>query len=113
MKNHMEAAIKAAAEAIHAAGWTCEAHEPQGLEKCDQCAISTSELARKTLAAAISHITAQIDTQAQKLLAEVRAAQERFTEATAALRQAEAHRRAALRSTMAAGIPRDQKEHTP
>lgn len=48
------------------------------------------------------------DTQAQKLLAEVRAAQERLTEATEALRQAEAHRRAALRSAMAAGIPRAQ-----
>lgn len=52
------------------------------------------------------------DTQAQKLLADVRAAQERLTEATEALRQAEAHRRAALRSAMAAGIPRDQIAET-
>lgn len=60
MKNHMEAAIKSAAEAIHEAGWTCEAHEPQGLEKCDQCAMSTTELARKTLTAALPHIRAMI-----------------------------------------------------
>ena len=51
MTDHYTEAIQAAAEAIHEAGWTCEAHEPLGLEKCGQCETSTTELARKTLAA--------------------------------------------------------------
>ena len=51
MTDHYTEAIKAAAEAIHEAGWTCEAHEPLGLDKCGQCETSTTELARKTLTA--------------------------------------------------------------
>lgn len=56
MTDHMEAAVKAAAEAIHEAGWTCEAHEPLGLDKCDQCAIDTPKLARRVLTAALPHV---------------------------------------------------------
>ena len=56
MTVHVEAAVNAAAEAIHEAGWTCEAHEPQGLEMCEQCATSTLELARRVLTAALPHI---------------------------------------------------------
>ena len=56
MTGHYTEAIKAAADAIHEAGWTCEAHEPLGLEKCDQCAIDTPELARRVLIAALPHI---------------------------------------------------------
>lgn len=51
MTDHYNEAIQAAAEAIHEAGWTCEAHEPLGLEACNQCAIDTPELARKVLTA--------------------------------------------------------------
>lgn len=51
MTDHYSEAIQAAAEAIHEAGWTCEAHEPLGLEACDQCAIDTPELVRKVLTA--------------------------------------------------------------
>lgn len=60
MTDHYTEAIKAAAEAIHEAGWTCEAHEPLGLEKCGQCETSTTELARKTLTAAVPHIRSMI-----------------------------------------------------
>lgn len=60
MTDHYTEAIKAAAEAIHEAGWTCEAHEPLGLEACGQCETSTTELARKTLTAALPHIRAMI-----------------------------------------------------
>ena len=60
MTDHYTEAIKAAAEAIHEAGWTCEAHEPLGLEKCGQCEASTTELARKTLTAALPHIRPMI-----------------------------------------------------
>lgn len=60
--DHYSEAIQAAAEAIHEAGWTCEAHEPLGLEKCGQCETSTTELARKTLTAALPHIRAMIAT---------------------------------------------------
>lgn len=66
MSDHMEAAVKAAAEAIHDSGWTCEAHEPLGLDQCDQCAITTSELARKTLTAALPHIRALITTAQER-----------------------------------------------
>lgn len=62
MTDHYSEAIQAAAEAIHEAGWTCEAHEPLGLDKCDQCATTTPELARKTLTAALPHIMEQIPT---------------------------------------------------
>lgn len=72
MTDHMEAAVKAAAEAIHEAGWTCEAHEPLGLEKCDQCAISTPALARKTLTAALPELVAEVE----RLQAQIQAAQQ-------------------------------------
>lgn len=53
-------AIEAAAEAMHEAGWTCEAHEPLGLNKCDQCADSTPKVVQKILTAAMPHIRKQI-----------------------------------------------------
>lgn len=69
MNDHMEAAVKAGAEAIHEAGWTCEAHEPQGLEKCAQCATSTPELARKTLTAAVPELIAEVERLQEQILA--------------------------------------------
>ena len=53
-----DAAVDAAARAIHAEGWTCEAHEPMGLDACEQCATSTPRLARAALSAALPHLTA-------------------------------------------------------
>ena len=52
------AAVDAAARAIHAEGWTCEAHEPEGLDACEQCATSTPRLAHAALAAALPLLTA-------------------------------------------------------
>ena len=52
------AAVDAAARAIHAEGWTCEAHEPEGLDACEQCATSTPRLARAALTAALPLLTA-------------------------------------------------------
>ena len=51
-----DAAVDAAARAIHAEGWTCEAHEPMGLDECGQCATSTPRLARAALSAALPHL---------------------------------------------------------
>lgn len=61
--NIPDQAIQAAAEKIHAEGWTCEAHEPLGLTQCDQCAQSTPRLATKALEAALPHIRAQIQAE--------------------------------------------------
>lgn len=69
MTDHMEAAIKAAAETIHEAGWTCEAHEPLGLEQCEQCAITIPELARKTLTAAVPELIAEVERMQAQILA--------------------------------------------
>lgn len=55
-----EQAIEAAAEAMHQEGWTCEAHEPLGLDHCDQCADSTPKVVQKILIAAMPHIREQI-----------------------------------------------------
>lgn len=63
-----EQAINAAAEAMHEAGWTCEAHEPLGLDKCDQCADSTPKVVQKILTATLPHIRKQI---AEELRAEL------------------------------------------
>lgn len=63
MTDHYIEAIKAGAEAIHDAGWTCVAHEPLGLDQCKDCAESTPQLARKALAAALPHIRAIIATE--------------------------------------------------
>lgn len=51
-------AVQSAADAIHTAGWTCEAHEPQGLDQCEGCASDTPILARKALTAAAPHLRA-------------------------------------------------------
>lgn len=59
MTDHYNEAIQAAAEAIHEVGWTCEAHEPLGLEACNQCAIDTPELARKVLTAFFESLDTQ------------------------------------------------------
>lgn len=69
MNDHMEAAVNAAAEAIHEAGWTCEAHEPQGLEMCEQCLIDTPKLARKTLTAAVPELIAEVERLQAQILA--------------------------------------------
>lgn len=53
-----DAAVEAAARAIHAEGWTCEAHEPEGLDECEQCATSTPRLARAALSAALPFLGA-------------------------------------------------------
>ena len=76
MTGHYTEAIKAAAEAIHEAGWTCEAHEPLGLEKCGQCETSTTELARKTLTAAVPELIAEME----RLQEQIQAAQQLLTD---------------------------------
>ena len=76
MTDHCTEAIKAAAEAIHEAGWTCEAHEPQGLEKCEQCLIDTPKLARKTLTAAVPELIAEVE----RMQAQIQAAQQLLTD---------------------------------
>lgn len=76
MTDHYTEAIKAAAEAIHEAGWTCEAHEPLGLEKCGQCATTTPELARKALTAALPELVAEVE----RLQAQILAVQQLLTD---------------------------------
>ena len=58
-----EEAVRAAAEAIHNAGWTCEAHEPLGLDQCEQCAESTPIVARAALDAAMPIIERDVRLQ--------------------------------------------------
>lgn len=58
-----EEAVQAAAQAIHAEGWTCEAHEPVGLDQCARCAHSTPKLAAKALEAAMPYLEAALRKQ--------------------------------------------------
>ena len=63
----LTAAITAAAVAIHAEGWTCEAHEPLGLDECSQCAILTPLVARSALLAALPRIRERIAAEIEGL----------------------------------------------
>lgn len=47
-----EAEVEAAAAVFHAEGWTCEGHEPLGLDECEQCGPATRRAARAALRAA-------------------------------------------------------------
>lgn len=64
-----EAAIEAAAEALHDAGWTCISHEPRdSYQDCDVCADITPKAARQILTAALPAIREQIAGEVESLV---------------------------------------------
>lgn len=60
-------AVTAAANAFHLDGWSCVAHEPLGLDECEQCAEVMPKSARIALEAALPHIRDQLARQIETL----------------------------------------------